>query len=144
MSRRSVLLSAMLAASLLAPAPAMARDNGLHQISEKLSDPRLQHSLAAALAALSEAMLDMKMAPFAQAMDQMGNIGGDKHRTRHIDPDMTLRDMAGADAAHLPQEIDRRLPQMMGAMAGMSHAMEGMLPQLEAMAGRMKNVLPAD
>ena len=147
MSRRSNLLSAVIAASLLAPLPALAREaaprNGdLHQVTQKLADPRLQRSIAGALAALSEALMDIKVAPFARAMEKMEDIDGEHRPARHIDPNATLRDLAGPGAANISDEIDHKLPQMMTALSGMSGAMEAMLPQLEDIAKRMEQAIP--
>jgi hypothetical protein len=82
----------------------------------------------------------MKVAPLAKAMEQMGN----RETARSIPRNATLADLAGPEARRMPREISQKVPMMMGAMAGMSEAMEAMLPQLEAMAEKMKNALPAD
>ncbi len=147
MSLRSTLFAAGLAATLLAPVPAIARDKsirdkGLGEAVEKLSDPRMQKSIATAMAALSQALLGIRMAPFARAMESMDDATGDPDAARDIDPDATLGDMMGPDAERLPQELSARVPAMMGAMAGMAGAVEGMLPELEAMGKQMKQSLP--
>ncbi len=140
MTLRSTVIAAAFAVALLAPVTASAREQGLGDAAAKLSDPRLQNAMAGAIAAMSEAMLDMKMAPFAKAMESMG----DKDAAREIDPDATLRDMAGPEAARMPQELSRKVPAMMGAMAGMAGAMEAMLPQFKAMGERMKDAMPRE
>ncbi len=146
MSLRSALFAAGLAATLLAPVPALARDKSLSEAAEKLSDPRLQETIATAMASLSQALMGMKMAPFARAMETMGKSMGDATGEPAdmpaIDPDATLGEMIGPDAERLPQELSARVPAMMGAMAGMAGAVEGMLPQLEAMGKQLKRSLP--
>ena len=142
MSLRSTLLAAGLAAVALAPLPAMARDKGLSEAAEKLSDPRMQETIATAMASLSQALMGMKMAPFARAMETMGEANGDREAGREIDPDATLGEMMGPEAERLPRELSARVPAMMGAMAGMAGAVEGMLPELEAMGKRLKRSLP--
>ena len=159
MSRRSVLLSAVIAASLpaasmLAPVPALAReaahDAGLHQVTQKLADPRLQRSIAGALAALTEALMDIKVAPFANAMAQIEAVGENSGANgrrgaklaRQMDPNTTLRDLAGPGGANISSEIDHKLPQMMTALSGMSGAVETVLPQLEEIAKRVEQSIP--
>jgi hypothetical protein len=133
--------------AIMAPAPAMAREQSIAQAAERLSDPRMQGAIAGMLAAMTEAMMGMKMAPFAKAMDSMGvSMGRDDgdadHASRSIDPDATLGDMMGPEARRMPQELSARVPQMMDGMAGMAGAMEQMMPQLKEMAERMKDAMP--
>ena len=142
MAMRSALLAAVLASAALAPVPALARDNGLGKAVAQLNDPQLQATIASAMAALSEAMMGMKMAPFAKAMDGMGRAAGDSDAGSDIDPDATLGDMMGPEAREMPRQMARQVPQMMGAMAGMAGAMEGILPQLEELGKRLKRDLP--
>lgn len=142
MRLRSTLLFAALASAALAPVPALARDHSLSNAVRQLNDPQLQSTVASAMAALSEAMLSMKMAPFARAMEGMGKAAGDKDEMPAIDPDATLGDMMGPEAREMPDQMAEHIPQMMGAMAGMAGAMEGMLPQLEELGKRLKHQLP--
>jgi hypothetical protein len=142
MAMRSTLLAALLVSAALAPVPAMARDRGLGKAVEQLNDPQLQTTIAAAMASLSEAMMGMKMAPFAKAMEGMARAAGDKDDAPAIDPDATLGDMVGPEAREMPRQMASQVPQMMGAMAGMAGAMEAMLPQFEELGKRMKRQLP--
>lgn len=137
---RSPALLLGLAAVVLAPLPAAARersprDSGLGEMSARLADPAFQGSLAAMLTALSDALLDIKVAPLAKAAEAMG----DRNLARRIGPDTTVRDMAGRDASRMQRDLGEKLPQAMTAMAGMTGAMEAMLPQLEAMARQMQD-----
>ena len=134
MVKRAALIAAV-AAVVLAPVPALAREreSGLSEMSARLADPELQGAIAGMLGALSNAMLDMKVAPIAKAAEAMG----DRKLARRVGPDTTLRDLAGRDSARMQRELDEKLPQAMTAMAGMAGAMEAMLPQLEAMARQM-------
>ena len=131
---RSLALAAPLAL-LTAPAHA-ADDSELAPLIETLSDPARQQSLAQTLAVLSEAFLDLPLAPMARAAAQAA--GEDPEA---IDPDMTLRQIA-PDAERVPEELSARVPEMMGAMAGMAQGMEAMLPALRQMAERMEQSLP--
>lgn len=128
---------ACLAALALAPLPAMAREEAAGDVAQQLSDPRNQIAATVALTAISEALLDMNIEPLRRALGAMGD-----ERAEDLPPDAKLRDLAGPQARELPGEIGRRVPQAMGAAAGMAGAIEGMLPELEAMADRMKAAIP--
>lgn len=145
MKMRSTLLASALAVAVLAPAPAMARDNAwrsLADAAERLSDPALQNTLATALASLSQAMMGIKLAPFARAMESMENATGERDEAERIDPDATLGDMMGPEAEAMPRELSRQVPRMMAGMAGMAGALEGVLPQFEAIGKELKRSLP--
>ena len=60
-----------------------------------------------------------------------------------ITRDATLRKMAPG-AGDVSRQVERQLPRAMGAMAGMSTAIAGMLPQLRDIAERMREALPDD
>lgn len=146
MLKRAVLACGPAAAALaliVAPASAEAReavraeqrDSGMAEMTARLADPQLQHALGDALAAMTDALMDMRMAPLARVAESAGA----KPSGQRIGPDTRLRDMAGPGAAQMQDEIRARVPQAMGAMAGMAGAMEAMLPQLQAMAEGMKD-----
>jgi hypothetical protein len=58
--------------------------------------------------------------------------------------DARLRDLAGPEADRLPGEIGHRVPQAMGAAAGMAGAVEDMLPEINATVDRLRNALPKE
>jgi hypothetical protein len=134
---RSTLLALGLAAASLAPAPALARDGRPGDTAEKLSDPQLQLAVAAALAAMSQSILDMNVEPFARAMRAMGD-----EDARDLPPDARLGDLAGPGAQRLPGEVARKVPRAMGSAAEMAGAVEGMIPELERTARRLKDAIP--
>jgi hypothetical protein len=143
MTFRLRLIGAAIALAILTPLPAMARERGtdnrkMDEAVARLSDPAFQTSIAMALASLNEAMMGMKMAPFANAMESMG----DRDTARNIDPGATLGDMMGPEGRAMPQELAERVPQMMTGMAGMASAMQQMLPKLEAIGREMKRSVP--
>jgi hypothetical protein len=146
MAKPIPLLAALLVSVALVPAPAMARDHGMGKAVQQLNDPQFQDTIASAMASLSEAMMGMKMAPFAKAMEGLKDVGaraaGDEDAASGIDPNATLGDMMGADARDMPQQMARQVPQMMGAMAGLAGALEAMLPQFEELGKRLKRQLP--
>ncbi|MBS0481785.1 MAG: hypothetical protein JSR96_06445 [Proteobacteria bacterium] len=136
----------VLAAALLAPLPALARDSahssdaqrGLAEVEGRLSDPAAQQAIGDAMASLMAAMLDIKAAPFLKAVDRAGATMGDRPVHREIPDDATLGDLAGPGARDMPREVSRRAPAMMSAAGAMVGAMSEMLPQLEQMGRRME------
>ena len=93
-------------------------------MAEKRSDTELQDRLALTLATLSQALLDLPLAPLAEAMEDIaGEDIGD------IGPDTTLRSMA-PEADAVPEVIERELPRAMDRMASMAGAVEAMGPVL--------------
>ena len=131
---RPILMSAVLVA-LAAPVPALAQDRteeDAARVAETLRDPAVQQTVAAGMAAASEALLDVPLAPLARAVAEAA--GEDP---RDIDPDMTLRHVS-PEAADVPAEIHDKLPRVMGAMVGMAGGFSAMIPALREMAERMK------
>ncbi|MCK9541617.1 MAG: hypothetical protein M0R03_06250 [Novosphingobium sp.] len=134
-------LAALCAMGLVAPAA--AQDGGRSQsraaeIGKTLADPGAQIAVTAALAGLMEAVLDLKVGPLARAA---GNASGDPE-LRDMPPDASLRDVAGPGGDRLQQKIARETPRMMASMAGMAGALDEMMPQLRAMARRMRDAIP--
>ena len=106
------------------------------KLAEKLGDPATQKALAQSVRVMGEILLDMPLAPLADAAARMaGEDGAD------VDPDATLRNLAGPDAADMPQQIEEKLPQMMGAASAMAGSLETMLPVLRQMAAQMQNAM---
>ena len=125
-------VAAVVAASTLVATPAPARSDAA-RMADKLRDPQMQATLAAAVRALSEAMLDVPVAPFLRAAEAVR----DPRAARDVPPDLTVRDLAGPRAERMPEELSHRLPAMMGAMGGMAGAVEAMTPALKGMAREM-------
>lgn len=137
MPRRQKLSALLAAACALAPLPALAQDEAAADVARRLSDPANQVAVTVALTALSEALLDIRIDPIRRALAAAGSDAADD-----LPPDARLRDLAGPDAATLPGEIGRRVPQTMGAAAGMAGAVEDMLPELRHTMERLKDALP--
>lgn len=138
MPLRAHILAAGLGALAAFPANALARDVPVGDVADALADPAIQESLGRAISAMSEALLDTRVGPLARAM---GPIAGDGP-WRDLPPDARLGDVAGPQARRVSREISRRVPEMMGSVAGMAGAIEDMLPELKATARRMKDALP--
>jgi hypothetical protein len=137
MRLRLPLSAACLAGLALAPLPSVAQDAATPDVARRLSDPAIQATVTVALTALSEALLDLKIEPFRKGLAAAGDDAA-----ADLPPDARLRDLAGPGAEKLPGEIGRRVPQAMGAAAGMAGAVRDMIPELSAMADRMRRALP--
>lgn len=134
--RRLILAAALL--PLAAPAAASETERDLDHIARTLGDPVRQEALARAMGAMAEVLLDLPLAPI---IGPLAEAAGED--PRRVDPDATLRKMSPA-AGEVPRQIERQLPRAMGAMAGMSGAFAGLLPQLREAAERMRDALPAE
>lgn len=132
--RRLILAAAML--PLAAPAMAQDTEADLDHMAQTLGDPARQEALARAMGAMAEVLLDLPLAPI---IGPLAEAAGED--PRDIDPDATLRKMSPS-AGEVPRQIERQLPRAMGAMAGMSGAFAGMIPQLREAAERMRDALP--
>jgi hypothetical protein len=134
---RSFLIPVSFAAVTLS-VPAFAQDDpeqAVARTAETLRNPVLQERMADGIAAASEALLDVPLAPLARAVAEAA--GEDP---RAVDPRMTLRDVS-PEAGDVPAEIHDKLPRMMGAMAGMAGGMSAMIPALREMAERMRDAV---
>lgn len=135
---------AAVAAAIATPAAASAQDERrialpgdepvAPEMAQRLADPVFQEQMASTVAVLGEILLDLPVAPLAEAAAQMA--GEDPQA---VDPDMTLRNLAGPRADDVPQEIARELPRMMGAMAGMAEGLSAMVPALRDLARRVED-----
>lgn len=112
-----------------------ATEEAIARTADTLRDPLLQQRVAAGIAAASEALLDVPLAPLARAVAEAA--GEDP---RAIDPDMRLRD-ASPEGRDIPAEIHDKLPRAMGAMAGVAGGMSAMIPALREAAARMMDAV---
>ena len=127
-----IVLSALVGAATLMPVPALAAEGDAQRMADELNNPATQERIAQAAEVMTQAMLSMPAAPLLRAAETMA--GRDPEA---VDPDLTVGDLAGPDAAEAPRELAHRLPEMMGAMAAMTAALETMLPELRAMGDRI-------
>ena len=127
-----VLLAAPALALVMAASPALARDDSTRRMAQQMRDPATQQAVARAVAAMSEAMLDMPLEPLARMADAMGD-----RRTARQMRGATVGDYAGPEARDVPYEMSRKLPALMGQAGGMVAAAEEMTPALKAMAREM-------
>jgi hypothetical protein len=138
MAPRALLAAAAFVVSGLAASSASAKSDAA-RMAETFGDPRTQATVSAAVRALSEAMLNLPVAPFLNAAEAFR----DPYRPRAVDPDLTLGEIAGPRAESVPEDLSRRLPAMMGAMGGMAETVEAMTPALKGMAREMGRAMDA-
>ena len=134
-----IIMPALAAVAALASTPALAADGDAAGLAEELRDPARQAQMAAMVEAMTAIMLDMHVAPLLRAQAEIE--GGDPEA---VDPDLTVRDLAGPEAENAPREIAVRLPQMMGALAALAVSLEQMLPELRAVGDRLAAPAAAD
>ncbi|MBL4718467.1 MAG: hypothetical protein JKZ02_08535 [Erythrobacter sp.] len=135
---RNFILPAALAVCTL-PVPALAQDAPaapLADLGEQMRDPAYQRDMALMLQAMTEVLLDMPIAPLAQAAAEMAG-----EKTRDIDPDLTLR-RAVPQADRVGDEVARTVPRAMQAAGTMAEGLAAMAPLLRDMAGRMRGAIP--
>ena len=132
-------IAAVAFVALAAPFPALAQESETEQVTAEiertLGDPAMQDAMAEGMAAASEALLDVPLAPLARAVAQAA--GEDPGA---VDPDMTLRSVS-PEAEDVPYRVRESLPRMMGAMAGMASGVGAMVPALREMAERMREAV---
>lgn len=138
MEIRNTMLAAGIALAAALPGPALAGEAEAGDLAERLNDPATQYAVAGMLSAMSKAVLDMRIAPFAEAMEGMNG-----RPMRDLPPDATVGDVSGLTQDRVRSKLIEHVPPMMSAMGGMAAALEDMLPELEAMAERMKDAVPA-
>lgn len=122
------ILPVFAALAAFASTPALATEDDAGRLAEELNDPATQAQITTMVETMTAVMLDMNVAPMLRAKAEIE--GSDPEA---VDPNLTVRDLAGPEAEVAPREIAVRLPQMMGALATLAVSLEQMLPQLRAM-----------
>ncbi|MAH15808.1 MAG: hypothetical protein CMN65_08780 [Sphingomonadaceae bacterium] len=134
---RSVLPAFFLSLAFPTAASAQATDReGLSDLGEQMRDPAYQRDMALMLQAMTEVLLDMPVAPLAQAAAEMAD-----KEVRDIDPDLTLRRMV-PQADRAGEEVARVVPRAMQAAGSMAEGLAAMTPLLRNMAARMRAIAP--
>ena len=127
--------------ALAAPLPALAQVSDAEvataEVEATLKDPVAQAAIAEGMAAASEALLDIPLAPLAKAVAEAAGDNPDD-----VDPDLTLRRVS-PDAQDAPDRVRESLPRVMGAMGSMAGGMGAMIPALREMADRMRAAVEA-
>ena len=134
---RSVLPAFFLSLAFPTAVSAQATDReGLSDLGEQMRDPAYQRDMALMLQAMTEVLLDMPVAPLAQAAAEMAD-----KETRDIDPDLTLRRMV-PQSDRAGEEVPRVVPRAMQAAGSMAEGLAAMTPLLRDMATRMRAIAP--
>ena len=134
---RSVLPAFFLSLALPTAVSAQATDReGLSDLGEQMRDPAYQRDMALMLQAMTEVLLDMPVAPLAQAAAEIAD-----KEARDIDPDLTLRRMV-PQADRAGEEVARVVPRAMQAAGSMAEGLAAMTPLLRNMAARMRAIAP--
>ncbi|WP_341710807.1 hypothetical protein [Erythrobacter sp.] len=118
-----------------APAPA-PEAGALADMAQQMQDPERQRDLALVAQTMAEVLLDLPIAPLAQAAAEMAG-----EEARQIAPDLTLRKLA-PEAGELSGEIGRSAPRVMQAAGTLAGALAAMAPTLREMAEQMARALP--
>ena len=131
-----------LAASLLPvvaiaqePAPPPPQER-LAPVDKALSDPATQKRIGQMLRVLGEVVLDMPLAPLAEAAADMAG-----EKAADIPPGATLRSIV-PQASRLPEQIERTAPRALDAAGSLARALETMMPTLRDMAKSLEEVTP--
>lgn len=109
-------------------------ESSINDVADRMSDPAMQSGVAATVERATAAMMNVPIGPLADAIEQArpGTVN------RRIRRDSTIGDLAGRDAAYLPEELADRSRDMMGMMGGFARAMSSMMPGLERMSREME------
>lgn len=134
--RRIILATALAAGCAISPVAALAQDRMTPgaEMAEGLADPQTQETFGTLAAGMMEVLLEMPVGEFLRAAAEMNG-----ENPADIDPDATVRDMAGPDANALPGRFAEEAPRMMDMMAQMAGMMGRMLPEFEQMAQDWEN-----
>ncbi|WP_394270537.1 hypothetical protein [Qipengyuania sp.] len=144
MMPRTVPISLVLGAFCL-PTAALAQDQETDRmpapevsasIKAHLSDPARQAQLARTLRVLGEVMLDLPLAPLADAAAQIAGEDGPA-----IPPGTTLRSMA-PEASRLPELAERATPRALDALAALAETLDAMAPALRDLSAQLEDTAP--
>jgi hypothetical protein len=112
---------------------------GMMEMADKIADPAMQDSVAAAVETMTSRMMRLPVGGFAEAIENArpGTVN------RRIRRDTTIADLAGRDARDLPEELGARSREAMGMMSGFARAMAVMMPEFERMGRDMEESFKA-
>jgi hypothetical protein len=131
------------AAAALLPMPALAQDElpvedtGLARAAEEMSDPVRQEQVAIMTEAVMAALLEV---PVGKLLQSAATIAGED--PDEIDPNTTLREVAGPEAEEAPRQFAAAMPRMMEAAGALAGALETVLPELRRIGEDIARELP--
>ena len=135
---------ALAAGTALAPLPALAaedlpEDSGLARAAEEMRDPVRQEQVAVMAEAVIASLLEM---PVGNLLRSAAEIAGED--PEDIDPNTTLREVAGPEADEAPRLAAKALPKMMSATGALAGAIETMLPEMRRIGEDIARQLPEE
>lgn len=113
-------------------------ERALEDMADEMRDPARQREMALMLQTMTEVLLDLPIAPLAQAAADMAG-----EKAEEIDPDLTLRKVA-PDAGRVSDGVAVAVPRAMQAMGGLAEGLSEMTPALRDMARRLREALPRE
>lgn len=137
------MILALSAGAALLPLPAFAQDEapaeetGLARAAEEMSDPARQAQAAIMAEVVMTALLEV---PVGKLLQSAATIAGED--PDEIDPDITLREVAGPEAERAPRQFAAAMPRMMEAAGALAGAFGTMLPELRRIGEDIARELP--
>ncbi|MEO9467756.1 hypothetical protein [Parasphingorhabdus sp.] len=142
---RSLFIVPLVAVSLSLAAPASAQDAAPEsEWTEKLADPEFQDQMAGMMTGLVKMVMEIPVGQFAAAAEKAlpeelaDKVDSDGKLSR-IDPDMTIGDLARKDDPDFDQNIEGKVRKGTVMASLLASELGTLLPQLEAMAKRLKH-----
>jgi hypothetical protein len=129
----------------LVPLPALAQDSapgtdiesGLVQAAEAMRDPARQEQMAAMGHTMLGLLLEMPIGSLLQGAAEMAG-----EEPASIDPETTLRELAGPKADEAPRALAEATPRMMSAMGTLAGALARMAPEMRRIGRDIARELP--
>ena len=131
------------AGAALAPLPALAQDDlpsdesVLARAADEMSDPVRQEQVAVMTEAVMASLLEV---PIGKLLQSAATIAGED--PDEIDPNTTLREVAGPEADEAPRQLAAAVPRMMDAAGALAGAFETLLPELRRIGEDIARKLP--
>ena len=131
------------AGAALAPSPALAQDDlprdesELARAADEMSDPVRQEQVAVMTEAVMASLLEV---PIGKLLQSAATIAGED--PDEIDPNTTLREVAGPEADEAPRQLAAAVPRMMDAAGALAGAFETLLPELRRIGEDIARKLP--
>lgn len=141
---RSFFIVPLVAVSLSIAVPASAQDAAPEpEWTEKLADPEFQDQMAGMMTGFLAMVMEVPIGQFAAAAEKAlpeelaDKVDRDGKLSR-VDPDMTIGDLARNDDPDFDQDIEGKVRKGTVMASLLASELGTLLPQLEAMAERLK------
>lgn len=142
---RSLFIVPLVAVSLSIAAPASAQDAPPEpEWTEKLADPEFQDQMAGMMTGFMAMIMEVPIGQFAAAAEKalpedLADKVDRNSKLSRIDPDMTIGDLARKDDPDFDQNIEGKVRKGTIMASLLASELGTLLPQLEAMAKRLKH-----